>query len=545
MSADARLLDDAVADVGPPPLPRTFAAIARGIARIGWPVFLSNLVYSAMSFLTIWLLGRTGDELVLASFSMSYVLVNITGHNVLWGLGSAYDTFASQAYGARDYTRLGLDAQRVYLILTLTLCVPVTALWLWATPLLVALGQEEAVARSTSRFACIRLPGLYIQALICVLVKGLTAMGKTRAILAVNLVALVQSAALTWLLIAQLRLGLDGAAYVATGVDLLTAVLYIAVILTDDECRKCLPARRQGCGAALRGWGGYLRLALPSTLMCMAEWISWDAVTFMAGLIRPDAEGALAAQALLQNVMALAYLLSYALCRGTGTLVGNALGANQPAAAAAAARVGAVLTCGLMVAQSFGLFALRHAWGRLFRAEPDVGPIVARLMPWLALFAMLDGVQITLTGVIMGAGKQPTTSGVVVVAYWVLGLPLSAVAAFVWPANGLLGIWWGMLVAVGAHATAYCLICFAPPRCLPAAIDWHKAAGAAQARLAAERDLPRARLPSGEQAPASDLVASESSQYVPPPVTVRPSGAGAPAQAIEDDGDATPAPAAA
>ena len=56
--------------------------------------------------------------------------------------------------------------------------------------------------------------------------------------------------------------------------------------------------------------------------------------------------------------------------------------------------------------------------------------------------------QTSLAGAIQGAGKQAVTTPILVVAYWVLGLPLGAVAAFVWPRNGLLGVWWGMTLAV-------------------------------------------------------------------------------------------------
>ena len=63
----------------------------------------------------------------------------------------------------------------------------------------------------------------------------------------------------------------------------------------------------------------------------------------------------------------------------------------------------------------------------------------------------------------------------------VLGLPLGAVAAFVYPANGLLGIWWGMTLAVYLHLAAFILLVFCPA--VPGSIKWDKAAEAAAQRL--------------------------------------------------------------
>ena len=100
-----------------------------------------------------------------------------------------------------------------------------------------------------------------------------------------------------------------------------------------------------------------------------------------------------------------------------------------------------------------------------------------------------DGIQLVISGVITGAGKQAVTMPVLLVSYWVVGLPLGAVAAFsgvpTWglAPDGLLGLWLGMTLAVWLHVSAYLLICFGHP-CVPWAIDWPRAAELATARLA-------------------------------------------------------------
>jgi MATE family multidrug resistance protein len=62
-----------------------------------------------------------------------------------------------------------------------------------------------------------------------------------------------------------------------------------------------------------------------------------------------------------------------------------------------------------------------------------------------------------ITSVFIAAGKQGLASKFLVVFYWVIGLPLSGVLAFSYQL-GLLGVWIGMLCAVGFHAIAYVVI---------------------------------------------------------------------------------------
>ena len=106
-----------------------------------------------------------------------------------------------------------------------------------------------------------------------------------------------------------------------------------------------------------------------------------------------------------------------------------------------------------MATQAVLLLLSRDAWAHLFKAEPQVGAAVARLLHWVVLFNAGDGVQLVISGVITGAGKQHVTTPILLAAYWIFGLPLGAAAAFYWPRVGLLGLWWGMTLAVALHVT--------------------------------------------------------------------------------------------
>lgn len=63
----------------------------------------------------------------------------------------AVQTFCSQAYGAGRLHLVGLVLQRALLLLSL-LAAAVAAAWTQAEPLLLALGQDPAIARGTAQF---------------------------------------------------------------------------------------------------------------------------------------------------------------------------------------------------------------------------------------------------------------------------------------------------------------------------------------------------------------------------------------------------------
>ena len=84
--------------------------------------------------------------------------------------------------------------------------------------------------------------------------------------------------------------------------------------------------------------------------------------------------------------------------------------------------------------------------------------VLTKMLLYVAVFLFGDGMQMPLTGIITGAGKQRVTGPVLIAAYFVIGLPVGAGLAFAWPRLGLLGVWLGMTLAVYLHMGSYFLV---------------------------------------------------------------------------------------
>ena len=474
-------------------------SVLYALLAIIWVVFLQNIVSLGSGLLAFVLLARYADEATMAAFGLGNTLCNLGGYFIILGVASGLDTLASQAWGAKNPRAVGLYGQRALLILLVFVCAPLTVVWWYSDAILVRLGQPASVAAHTAYFARVTLPGLYARAVGIVLSKLFVACSKPRPVMYTSVLSELLIGVLFVLLIVRYRMGLRGAALANVVSSVAQPITLLGFALWDREMRGCWPGLTRG---ALQGWGSYLRLGAPACFMLLAEALSWDLVSFLAGLCHtatgavPDSPKAvLAAQGLLQSTIALCYCVPFAILRAGGTVIGNAVGAGDAPRARRAARCCLLLGLASSAALVTAIVLLREPLVRLYGAPAAVGAIVRRLIPYLSFFLFADCMQMNLSGVISGAGKQRITGPILVVAYWLLGLPAGAFAAFKppWgsPRLGLLGLWLGMTLAVYCHFLSYLAICFggARGRCgVRGAILWDVAVAEAQKRLEEEQD---------------------------------------------------------
>ncbi len=82
-----------------------------------------------------------------------------------------------------------------------------------------------------------------------------------------------------------------------------------------------------------------------------------------------------------------------------------------------------------------------------FTHDPAVHEVGARLFRLAALFQLFDGLQVSTTGALRGAGDTVTAMYAHIAAYWVFGLPFGYWLCFSrhW---GIEGIWIGLTIGL-------------------------------------------------------------------------------------------------
>jgi len=180
----------------------------------------------------------------------------------------------------------------------------------------------------------------------------------------------------------------------------------------------------------------------------------------------PSPDVQVSAMSIYQNMLSLAFMMPAGFREAASVLVGNALGGGNAAAAQHSAVVAPSLAFGSSTCISIVLLSFSHLWGQIFTTDAAVVQLVSRLVPIMSLYVVADAVQTTLTGVMKGTGKQYVASPIVLFAYYVVGLPISAYLSgkLNWlfdgrgsgsgsrgPHMGVVGLCIGILVATATH----------------------------------------------------------------------------------------------
>lgn len=231
----------------------------------------------------------------------------------------------------------------------------------------------------------------------------------------------------------------------------LMAVLLVAVFRADRRHRYgLLKTSRRIEFQRLRQLS---RLGAPAGAQIFVEIAVFAAVTALIATLGPIP---LAGHEVALQCASTTFMVPFAISAATAVRVGHALGrvraGHAPQQAASAAG-----WSGILAGAAFMLFAaiiflmLPRALGRIF--TPDRG-VIAAAVPLLLVaagFQFFDGIQITVTGALRGAGNTTAPLYTHLLCYWIVGMPLGCLLCF--RAHlGAAGLWLGLLIALTGAA---------------------------------------------------------------------------------------------
>lgn len=424
--------------------PPTIRAELAALFRLAVPLAVTQAGQALMGVVDVAVLGRAG-RVALGGAGLGNALffsVVVLGMGVMLG----FDPLVSQALGAGDLgraRRLVWQAAWLATGLAAVLAVPV----LLAPHLLEPFGVGPAVAGEASRFLRWRMLGLPFFFLYFAPRSFLQARGELRPMLVAVGIANVVNLVLDLLLVfggaalpswtGPLRaipaLGVIGAANATNVASLVqVAVLGLAVhadLRSAGEHRIPRPDRRELALA--------LRVGLPSGLHMFAEVAFFNLASLLAGRL---GELPLAAHLIALQLASLTFTVAVGIGNAGSVRVGLAVGArDRPATrrAGVAALLGAVafMGCSGAVMLLFPGFV-----ADLITDDPAVIATAVPLLGLAAVFQLSDGLQAVGAGILRGAGETRFTFATNMVAYWVVGLPLTFLLAF-GLRLGVVGMW--------------------------------------------------------------------------------------------------------
>jgi MATE family multidrug resistance protein len=260
---------------------------------------------------------------------------NITCYAPIQGLSTCLDTLCAQAYGSGHKHLVGLQLQRMTVLLWILLF-PIALLWYNATAILTSIIPDPETAA---------LAGMYIKVLIlgtpgvAAFESGkrfVQAQGLFHATTWVLLVGAPLNIFANWFFVWQMGWGFTGAATaVVFTQNLLPCLLVLYVIFFEgSDCWNGFSWR------AFSNWGPMIKLALPGMIMVEAQYFAFELLTLSASQFGSTE---LAAQSVLVTMTSTTFNIPFPLSIAASTRVANLIGARLSGAAKTSARVVSIL----------------------------------------------------------------------------------------------------------------------------------------------------------------------------------------------------------
>ncbi|GMN46328.1 hypothetical protein TIFTF001_015506 [Ficus carica] len=428
------------------------------------PMISVSLLQFCLQIISLMFVGHLG-ELSLSGASMATSFCSVTGCSLLMGMASALETLSGQSYGAKQYHMLGIHTQRAMFVL-LIVSLPLAVIWANTEPILIAVGQDVAIAAEAGRYARVMIPSLFAYGLLQCLVKFLQTQNIVFPMVVSSGVATLLHVLLCWALVLKSGLGSRGSA-LALSISYWINVIFLALYIKfSSSCAKTWTGFSR---EAFQNILTFLRLAIPSAVMVCLEMWSFEMIVLLSGLL-PNPELETSVLSITLNTAATVWMIPFGLSCAVSTRVSNELGAGRPEAARLAVCVvmAMAITEGLLV--GLVLILIRDIWGHAYSNEIEVVKYVAAMMPILAASNFLDGLQCVLSvrstaEIVLGSlvilrnargcGWQKIGAYVNLGSYYLVGIPLAVVLAFVLHIGGK-GLWLGIILALAVQV--FCLL---------------------------------------------------------------------------------------
>ncbi|KAI9291802.1 MATE efflux family protein [Neoconidiobolus thromboides FSU 785] len=411
------------------------------LSKLAIPIVISYVLQNIIPLASVYSLGHLGPT-ELAASALSNMFASVTGWSVAMGMATALDTLCSQAFtGARNLHIVGIYLQRGILI-SLTLLIPVSFLWLYAENILLLLKQDPELAYYCGRYLKILLLGAPPYIVFECLKKFLQAQDIMTAATYILFSVIPINVVLNFLLVfyEPTRLGFDGAPLTVALTNwcmMIFAIIYIRLF-------KGYQAWGGWTKESLDGWYEFLKLGIPGIIMVCAEWWAFEVMGLAASYL---GKAPLAAHAVSLTTCNLFYMVPLGLSIAASNRMGNLLGDATSNRAKLCGLAALLLALLFSMINSTILVVFRDFWGYLFTDDESVALLAKSILPIAALFQVFDGLSGVSGGLLRGQGRQKLGAIVNVIAYYGLSLPIGFYLAFGlgW---GVYGLWWGLAIAL-------------------------------------------------------------------------------------------------
>lgn len=178
-------------------------------------------------------------------------------------MASALETLCGQAFGAKQYQRLGTQTYTGVFSLLLV-CIPLAVLWMYVGKLLTYIGQDPQISHEAGKFIKWLIPALFAYATLQPLIRYFLMQSMIVPMLVSSCITICFHIPLSWVLVFSSGLANIGAA-VAIGISMWLNVIILASYMRWSPA--CAKTRAPLSWETVEGMKEFFQLAIPSAIM--------------------------------------------------------------------------------------------------------------------------------------------------------------------------------------------------------------------------------------------------------------------------------------
>ncbi|KAG8652938.1 hypothetical protein MANES_06G151300v8 [Manihot esculenta] len=357
---------------------------------IAAPIVFNMVCQYGINSVTNIFVGHVGD-FELSAVAISLSVIGTFSFGFMLGMGSALETLCGQAFGAGQVHMLGIYMQRSWIVLIVT-CIFLMPIYIFATPILKLLGQEDSIAEYAGNFTLLVIPQLFSLAVNFPTQKFLQAQTKVQALAWIGFVALALHIPLLWLLIFVFRWGTNGAAIAYNITNWAIAVAQVVYVI----------------GWCNEGWNGlswsafneiwaFVRLSIASAVMlCLEIWYMMSIIVLTGHL--DNAVVAVGSLSICMNFNGWEAMLFIGINAAISVRVSNELGSGHPRAAKYSIYVTVVQSFLIGILFMLIILIAKDYFAIIFTNSKDLQLAVSKLAFLLGITMVLNSVQPVIGG---------------------------------------------------------------------------------------------------------------------------------------------------
>lgn len=415
--------------------------------QLALPLILGNLAWAAIHVTDLILIGRLGAN-ALAAGALG---VNLYNAFLIFGMGlmtAAAPLIASERgrklHSVRDIRR----TVRQSMWAAFTICIPIWAVLWQGEHILIAMGQDPALAADAGTFLRPLQWALLPFLLHLTLRNYISALERPLWGLLVVTSTVAFNALAAWVLIFG-KLGLPAMGLRGAGIASALSGLFmffgmVAVVSFDRQFRRYHLFGRFW----VPDWPRYRavwRIGLPIAITMAFEATVFNAAVFLMGLIDKPS---LAAHAIAIQIAAFTFMVPLGIAQAGTVRVGIGHGRRDPDLIRRAGWIAMIMGVGFMALTAMLMITAPHMLISIFididaPANAQVIALAVSFLAIAALFQLVDGAQVVGAGILRGLHDTRMPMIFAGIGYWVIGIGVGTVLAFPLGFKGI-GIWLGL-----------------------------------------------------------------------------------------------------